>query len=461
MTLHPKTFHAVFLLSLPLLAEVVRKYGLHSDVVLLAADIFVIVTALLFVAHIGRSREVLIVALLMLVSVAWGLITVALGHQNLLLGLIGLRSLLVPSAFFIAAYVQFKRLGYARAAAIYYRVSTTWFLIILAVAVAQLLAGRDHWLNQLPEGFGDERHGVGDYTVGELGVDFLFRPTSIFLHTGKMGAVLFLLAAYRLSYQAFATKVSLWRFWFHRGLDLLALVLSGQRAAILGYMLFWLLIVAIRGARRMTLRGLAGGLAVALAALILLSLASKLEEAGDGLGGLLAGRVISGIQDVAPRAIDNVVRPSAYVFKEYGWSPAGMGAFSLGSGRFGGRPLYDLVPIGTAENSWLRILAEQGFPGLAFAAAFWGVIFGLGLRACYKARGRTDYFDGQLRVSRDITIYGPAVLLIFVLWANTHDIMGNVTVMSILMTAQALVFCACRNSLASPLFTIQRWVSVK
>lgn len=59
-----------------------------------------------------------------------------------------------------------------------------------AVAVLQLVLGRDHWLNFLPPAAGsDERQGIGDYTFREFGFAELFRPTSSFLHSGKFGEI--------------------------------------------------------------------------------------------------------------------------------------------------------------------------------------------------------------------------------------------------------------------------------
>lgn len=67
------------------------------------------------------------------------------------------------------------------------------------VAVLQLILGPTHPINRIHEGLGaDHLHGIGSYTVGNVGIEWLFRPTSIFLHTGKFGQIAFILATYCL-----------------------------------------------------------------------------------------------------------------------------------------------------------------------------------------------------------------------------------------------------------------------
>lgn len=434
MSYNLKGVVATAVICLPLLAEVVRKYILASNFVLLVADLLALSVAGALVARVA-TRPVLILTAATLGLVCWKLISVVLGHQNVTLGLIGIRNFIVPCAFLIAGVVLCRTLGMDRTAALIHKTFTVWLTVMSAVMVAQLLVGRDHWLNAVPEGLGDETAGIGDYTVGDIGLDFLFRPTSIFLHTGKSGSVAFVLTTYRLFY-AVGTGMSFWRLSRNVLLDLTVLLLSGQRAAMLGYAIALLISFLMRAQQSMALRLVWLSVYGVVAAVVMTGVGSALERDDLNLAKLIFARFVSGLADVPLRVADNIVAPAGYVWELYALVPAGAGAFSLGAKAFGGQLLYEVVPIGTAENSWLRLLGEEGVIGLLGGLAFWG---GLMSYALFLAMRRKE-MSGQSELLRKRLSLGAAFVLgVLLFWANTHDVLGNTTVMSLSMVLFGII----------------------
>lgn len=322
-----------------------------------------------------------------------------------------------------------------RTAALIHKTFTIWLTVLGAVMLAQLVVGRDHWLNTIPEGLGDDTSGIGDYTVGEMAIEFLFRPTSIFLHTGKAGAVAFVLTSYRLFYGV-ATGMSFGRLARDVLLDLTVLLLSGQRAAMLGYALALLVSFLMRARQSVVVRLIWLSAYGVIATVVLAGVGSAIESDEMSLTKLIFARFTSGLADVPLRLADNVVAPASHVWEQYALVPAGAGAFSLGARAFGGQLLYEAVPIGTAENSWLRLLAEEGVIGLVCGLLFWG---GLLSYALFSAMTSKDVSEQGEPLGKRLSLGAAFVLGILLFWANTHDILGNALVMSLSMVLLGVI----------------------
>lgn len=423
--------HAVVVVvaSLPLLAEVVRKYLYPSNIVLLAAEAVIILIAVVLTAQF-LTRRVLSIVVAIFVLIEWKLISIAIGHQDPMLGLVGLRTFVIPCAYLLIGLSIYRAIGVERTAELIYKLFTIWLILIGVVMVLQLFAGREHWINALPEGFDDERAGIGDYTVGEFGLEYFFRPTSIFLHTGKLGAVLFVLATFRLFY-AFATQRTIAKIVRGASLDLALLLVSGQRAAMIGYVLALALLYALRARYYSKRRCEHKKLVPTITATALIgSVVSLSWSIFPEISSLIWMRFVSGFIDVPHRVFDNLILPAGYVYEKYALAPAGVGAYSLGAQVFGGEPLYNIVPIGTAENSWLRLLAEEGLPGLLAGMIFWSALCLYAIRHAVRLhRGSNEM---GLLVSH--LSYGAAFALGYMLfWSNTHDIIGNTVPMSMVL----------------------------
>ena len=292
------------------------------------------------------------------------------------------------------------------------------------VAVLQLILGPTHPINRIHEGLGaDHRHGIGSYTVGNVGIEWLFRPTSIFLHTGKFGQIAFILATYCLFFRAGMGPKAL-KTDARMLIELNVLLITGQRAAILGYVAALLLLHASPktwvhlGLRALSL------CAIGMGAL------SVLRGVNVGTVAQLVGRrVWSGVTEIPSRFQRNLLEPLDVVVERFGSTGAGAGAFSLGSTQWGGMPLYDVIDVGTAENSWLRILAELGWFGV--------LLFGAGIVALIWVGGRElmrrrDGLEGEELLRRHLLKLSVYQLVIVALWANTHDVLGSATTMAIL-----------------------------
>jgi hypothetical protein len=290
--------------------------------------------------------------------------------------------------------------------------------------------GPDHPINRLPTDIaGDEAQGTGSYTVGVLGLSWLFRPTSIFLHFGKYGQVAFVLATYSAFYRAGAIRVgtkwlSLWL------LEVVVLVLSGQRAAMLLYAVALVVLFLFYGHRARIVAFMCFS-ALALAT-IDLAVPSDTRSGVIALARLVSLRVLSGFHDVPERLSNNVIQPIAYAAGRWAMVGEGLGAFSVGSSAFGGRPLYEAIPAGTAENSWLRIMAEQGLPGLIAYAMTWGTLLLLALYRWSQWRGWSSPGRGR-DLGGCILLFVIFELVALASWANTHDVLGNVTTMAVAM----------------------------
>jgi hypothetical protein len=437
-------YHLVAMLffSLPLLAEVFRKYVFPRSSVLAVSDVLAaLIAAVLFLLRPSRRSAHITVAVGALS--AWGVVTVLFGHQDGTLGLVGLRAIVVPAFYLIGAVQLARRLGGSATAGVLYGVATFWLVVIGTVATLQLLAGRGHWLNYLPPELGaDERQGIGDYTFADFGLVELFRPASIFLHTGKFGMVAFVMVAYRLFYST-ASYQRGGRWVVGRLLELTVLLMSGQRAAFVGFVFLsaglWL--TQAKKRKAFVLKALLACVVVVVA--VTWGIPSQHWEAG--VPQLVALRAVSGFQDIPERFRNNVLEPAGYVMDRFGLAGEGMGAFSLASGPWGGGRLYEVVPVGSAENSWLRIIAEQGVIGLVLQASFW---IGLVWVSWSAWRRSTEGWPGRGSGGNEprLVLLCPGMILaVLLLWANTHDVLGNVTVMSLCLALFGVPFSEMRH----------------
>src|SRR5882724_845510 len=192
----------LIVLNLPLIGEVVRKYAIQNDLVFLAADIIALLTFAALVVS-GRLRGHLPAMFYWLVPVflLWVFLQQAVAGHNLGILGVGVRAAFLPliylflSASFASRYTDGIKLLFVCA--------TAWVTVAGCMAVAQIYLGPNHPINAV---WGAQALGAGDYVNGDhtIAVKGLFRPTSIFTHTGKFGQVAFLLVLFRWSVHAFS-----------------------------------------------------------------------------------------------------------------------------------------------------------------------------------------------------------------------------------------------------------------
>jgi hypothetical protein len=306
---------------------------------------------------------------------------------------------------------------------------TFWVFVMAVVAFLEVWLGLNHPINHLPHesmvASVELRQGVGDYTVengsGDTsysGMEGIFRPTSIFLSNGKFGQALFALVLFRWIYLFKRSRKLNWITLSTLLVDLLALGISGQRAAFVLLSIFagvTMLVGVMKGNRRairMTIGAAAFG-ALGLSTLLVLK---------PGLADLVTGRYVSGFTDISERLVDNLITPSATIVHLFGLIGMGPGFFSLGAQNFGGVMMWQVLATnGNAESAWMRIVAELGIVGLALYLCYYGgLVRQAGIRALSK---RT--------IAPESCLFAFVWLIGMALWGITHDTFANAFGMAI------------------------------
>jgi len=138
---------------------------------------------------------------------------------------------------------------------------------------------------------------------------------------------------------------------------------------------------------------------------------------------LISQRYLSSFKDASGRLEQNGILPATVIIERYAMMGEGLGFFTLGSGSWGGRQLWDFIATrGVSEDSWLRFIAETGLFGLAVYA--W-LYFSLMRRAIAKVRRSTS---GS---RRGLAWFALLWLLSIGMWSVTHDVLANSVGMSI------------------------------
>ncbi len=405
----------LFVLNYPLVSELLRKYLFYSEIPLLVGDIFVLSSLIIWLRGVSRSvqlpKQFYVSALFLLL---WSLATIPL-HGNLLIGAVGVRAVFIPYVYLLVSAYFVSR--YSNGARALLNSAALWVALIAAIAFAQLYLGRDHPINSLPGAL--ENTGIGDYTVlsGGLGLDYIFRPASIFLHTGKFGQILFTLVLFKwlilYSCPPARTRVLVWSI----PVDIICVFISGQRGAMLFLtvsLVFVFILERLRARNRSRKQLLILGLLSSLGAVALyFVLPAELTE-------LVTRRYLSAFSDSGGRIEQNLLEPIAVITKQYGIVGEGLGFFTLGARNFGGALLYESVPgAGIAENSWLRLIAELGLLGAVLFAATLVFLIGKAVRL------RKVVVSGRHRQTRAASIFAACWLLSISAWAITHDVFSN------------------------------------
>ena len=395
-------------ISAHLFAEVLRRFFGWSDVAYGLADLIVLSVALAVIIKYGLrldSRIVTAFGIYVFLGVAGHLWS---GHPIILVA-VGLRPLVLGIAVYAIAEVAFSRVPDAsrRLRA----VLSIWLVTITVVAVYQIEAGVSAPINQiqgLPSGGRGDPYG---------GLDWLFRPTSIFMHTGRFGQFTFFLALIFVLPILSRRPHSLGE-WSLASISLFAVLISGQRAA------FVLLILAILGViffqKRGRLAFRAGGLLAVIFGLVAAANARVLEAVVD--------RVASGFLGGFERVAEQGAGWSTG-FMTYPLLGEGLGFFSLGAESFGGEIYYSYMGRfgGGGENSWLSIQGEAGILGVAaFAVALLLVV-----SRALKAYVRTGGPNGE---NWEWHIAAAVFPLALSLWALTHHVFSNYLHMIALFT---------------------------
>ncbi len=403
-------YYLLLILNAPLIGEVVRKYAIHSDLVFFAGDLLALMSlfALLMRGEL-RGRLPAMSYILAAMTATWIFAQQLVTSRDFGVLGVGARAMLMPfvylwlSTSFMAKHRDAIRLLFISA--------TFWVCLAGAMAMAQIALGRDHPINAV---WGDQALGMGDYSgVGQETVaGDLFRPTSIFTHTGKFGQVAFLLVLFRWCVYAFSNAKQNKMSYVFILADILTVAISGQRAAFV--------FLLISAAAMAWFAGRVSGKALARALAGLTGVAALVAGfclAFPQYGAALISRFESGVMEIPLRLQGNLVLPIGTILKDHLAFGEGFGYFTMGARQFGGKVIYqDLDLEGFGESSLIRICGEIGLIGAM-------LYIGMYLTIYWKATMATRAIAGT--ASLPSAIFYVLWITSLVLWCNTADVFGN------------------------------------
>ena len=405
----------VLVANTPLLAEVVRKYVIHSDLVFIAGDIFVVGILIIGALWVyGRTRLPPLYGVTAYIFVLYSLLGFFLSGGPLIAFGIGLRAIFLPLIYGVLVGALLARSK--DSLKVLYVIMTAWVVIAGTFAVIQVALGADNPINS---SWGQQGSGIGDYSGVEgdanAGLN-LFRPTSFFMHTGKFGQVIFALIIFR------------WACLAHRlvplgplailtvAADLVAIAVSGQRAT------FLFAALASIGLMRIGKHGLLMGLIVG-AGILGITGVLAIGSSGADVQKLVRERFLSVTDDIPRRLEANLIRPTTVILDRYLIAGDGLGTYTLGSEAYTGvRKNERFRAIGLGESSWTRLAAELGVPGVLLFALLVAIL----LRFAWRA-GKPEQ-DMVVRVCGTFFLFWYGSL---VLWANTADVFANSVAMTL------------------------------
>lgn len=400
----------LFLLNLPLLQEVTRKYFIYSDLVFVGADILVLGAAIAIglQGNLNLRSAPRIFLLLSAVFMTLTSVNHMVSGNNIGIYGVGLRATFLPIIYMLvsARYVSAVESGYDR---IFVCVNI-WILIIGVMALLQVILGKGHPINEV---WGTSALGVGDFATTEKGVLIpgMFRPTSIFTHTGKFGQVIFTLVLFKWCYLLLsATKRSRLPYVFML-FDLVVIFVSGQRAALMFLALAIILLTIINfrypGA---SLRR------IIIPVLLILAGLFGAWVAKPDLATAVYDRFGSVITAIPIRLEGNLFLPIQTMLEDYLFSGEGLGYFTFGSRLFGGHQVYEIKMEGLGESSLIRLCGEAGVLATMILVIAYLILVARGFRISKRGAGTSI---GSAALFFSIWI----ICLMF--WSNTADVFAN------------------------------------
>jgi hypothetical protein len=384
-------------------AEFVRRFILFSNSVYLLADIMLLVFVVLIVKF-GRMRFDMTLGSLLLLYVVWGLVSMIASDENPILIGIGLRPIILGIASYIIAENFFR--SRANAPDVLLLTTKIFTVVVFAVAVIQILSGETAEINILPSLEAEMAGGGrGQYMAGLSSLEGIFRPTSIFMHTGRFGQYSFFVSL------ILCTALVLRRDWSKGNLmfailSIFSVIISGQRAAGV------FLIICIAGSLLLFgSKSIVNKLLVGFVAFFIL-----LITLGRDIFDLVIGRFASGFSDGFERVAE-MGRTWEVGFSLFPIFGKGLGFFSFGGLPYGGAIYYDYMAIfgGGGENAWLRVQGETGVLGMII---FFLSMFFISMKTFRRAMSS----DAKTRF---IHFSAYCFCSVSIFWALTHDVYGN------------------------------------
>jgi hypothetical protein len=388
----------VLAVSAHLIAEAARRLFFVSDIAYLVADVIVLSLAVVAI-RLGGFRLDNRIAVFFWLYVVAGVFGHLRGEHSLFLIAVGLRPLILGLALYAIAENAFR--VNPDTTRIIKKALAFWLIVITGLAIYQIDAGASASINEIP---GVKFGGRGDPYGG---IDWLFRPTSIFMHTGRFGQYSFFLALVFVLPALVVVRGNK-KIWFLAMLAFLAVLISGQRSSFVMLLLTCVCALILEGKTKVFLRMVLG--------ISLLSILIAVMNPDVLLA--FSDRMASGFTDAGQRVAEQGGALAGMA--RYPLMGEGLGFFSLGGERFGGQSYFSYMSEfgGGGENSWLSIQGETGTLGVMFYALALLFIVSKSFRNFRKASsfGATD-------VSWHLA--AAFIPLAVSMWALTHNVFSN------------------------------------
>lgn len=412
-----KSWWLLFLLNVPLLEEVIRKYLIYSDLVFLGADILVLATAVALGVRGKLNLKNLPPTFLVLGALFIALTSInhAISGNHIGIYGIGIRATFLPLVYMLVAarYVSSVEGAYDR---IFFCVNV-WILVIGIMALAQVILGKNHPINEV---WGSTALGVGDFATREKGLLLpgLFRPTSVFTHTGKFGQVIYTLVLFKWSYILLSQGKRAYLSYVLLPFDLAIIFVSGQRAALM-FLVIGMLMFAVMYIRQ---NGVSLKKLLVPPVIILIGLAGA-WVISPVMAGAIYDRFESVLSAVPVRLEGNFWLPIKTMLEDYLFSGEGLGSFTFGSRLFGGTIVFETIKMqGLGESSLIRLCGEVGVVATIVIVIAYLSLVTKGLKV-------SETLKGSPIASASLFFSIWVICLLF--WSNTADVFGNSVVMSL------------------------------
>ena len=405
MQLNLNRFSIILVLVLPIVAEVFRKYIIYSNVWLIFLDVILLI---IFVRTLVKYKPPTIFNLWMLVLLIFsihGLIHSLINDRSPLSLLLGLRTAFYPLVgFLIASSINFDK-NFSNQLI---KVVLLLAILIAGFGAAQIYIdphpwnGNIHWINYVPSeieygrslGFGGFDQKVND----QFPMINLYRPHSIFLHTGKFGQVIWGLSAILLVLARYLTPSK-------RAILMILIILLNiitfQRAALYPLVLFMFIYFFAFSNHKLKLT-----FVLALMSLIILLLDSEVIYT-------ILQRFFSALPEI-PERLESVLF-SAGALLDNGLLGDGWGYYATGAEILGGGKYSDHFG---GEGGWIIIAAEIGIP---IALILFMLICIIGMLVFFRSFSETN--------DRYLCFWSGFIILLIPVWAGTHNIFGSYIMM--------------------------------
>jgi len=390
---------AIFILQLPFLLELIRRFIFPSAMVLAIIDVFVYIFFMKAISA-GSIKNSEFYKNILISIVVYGMFSTFLTHKSLYLMYVGIRPLVLMVMYYSISeyiFIRANRSDFKR----FYYFFIFWQIFIASLSFAQLLLGSENPINFLPEGASDDLNSVVKYEDSDI-----FRPSSIFLFAGKYGQVAFFMATLPIVFVIGGIKNKLIYTLLIFGI--IGLFISGQKAGIISFLIISLMAIVYFKNYKILIPITYIGI------IILLSLLFVPAVLKEDFSYIIFDKIIEGFSIISSRSDDNFFSVYRPILNNLSLMGTGVGGLQ-----------YSVMDISSffieIENSTLRIIAEWGFIGYSvYVASVLYLIFGK--KYLYSRNLNKNNLTMYAKILNFATL---AIFILLLFWSNTHDVFGN------------------------------------